>query len=225
MLLLASYEDNKVLVKNQIAEVKRGQFVGSLSFFAKRWGVSRDRVSSFLKLLESDGMIIRTLSGHIQQITICNYESYQDVPDSFPTDSQQNVYSLPTDGLPTKEIKEIQEYNNINNNNARTREERVSWQWERENGFGEQIKATHMMAIGRKFSLNRNQVLQYVQAFLDKCQIGDHGHRDIGHFGNHLNNFIDEEEKKPKPVEAPRQRKVITNQDTYKLMQEMGWQD
>jgi hypothetical protein len=73
------------------------------------------------------------------------------------------------------------------------------------------------MAIGRKFSLNRPQVIQFVGAFLDKCQIGDHGHRDIGHFGNHLCNFIDEELKKPKPIEQPKARKVIEGQEIFNL--------
>ena len=41
MLFLASYEDNKTVIGNKIVEVKRGQFLGSLSFFMKRWGISK----------------------------------------------------------------------------------------------------------------------------------------------------------------------------------------
>jgi hypothetical protein len=220
MLFLASYEDNKTLVKNQIAEVKRGQFIGSLSFFTKRWGVSKERVINFLKLLQSDGMIDKKSDKNITIITICNYESYQDVPDNLPDNlSDYKPDNLP-DNLPdtTKEVKEVKEFNN-NNLNARTREERVPWEDGRERGFGEQIKANQIMAIGRKFSLNRPQVIQFVGAFLDKCQIGDHGHRDIGHFGNHLCNFIQDELKRQgeKPTEQPTAKKVIEGSEIFNL--------
>lgn len=110
MLFLASYEDNKVLVGNRIVEVKRGQFQGSLSFFMKRWKVSKDRVINFLRLLQSEGMILKETDRNIPLITICNYESYQDVPDNL-------LYHLPDnlpDNLPdtTKEVKEIKEIYN-----------------------------------------------------------------------------------------------------------------
>ena len=103
MLFLASYEDNKMLVKNQIANVKRGQFIGSLSFLAKRWCVSRDRVAAFLKLLQSDGMIIKESDKNITQITICNYDTYQDVPTTDNTTDRQPI------------IQQTDTINNINN--------------------------------------------------------------------------------------------------------------
>lgn len=218
MLFLASYEGNKTNVGSKIVEIKRGQFIGSLSFFMKRWGVGKERIINYLRLLQSDGMIDKVSDKNITIITICNYESYQNVPDNLPdNNSDYHADNLP-DNLPdtTKEGKEVKEINN-NNLNARTREERVPWEDGREKGFAEQIKANQIMAIGRKFSLNRPQVIQFVGAFLDKCQIGDHGHRDIGHFGNHLCNFIDEELKKPKPIEQPKARKVIEGQEIFNL--------
>ena len=217
LLILASYEDNKVLVGDKLIEVKRGQMIASCDFLAKRWGCSKSTVSKFLELLESDNMVERYTERKITKLTICNYDSYQQSEDNASNDIP-NDYRTIAERLPNelKKLEEIQEINN-NNLNARTREERVSWDDGREKGFAEQIKANQIMAIGRKFSLNRPQVIQFVGAFLDKCQIGDHGHRDIGHFGNHLCNFIDEELKKPKPIEQPKARKVIEGQEIFNL--------
>ena len=57
MIFLASYEDNRVLVGNHLVSLKRGQFIASIAFLVKRWGVGKDKVINFLKLLQVDGMI------------------------------------------------------------------------------------------------------------------------------------------------------------------------
>lgn len=111
MLFLASYEANRVNIGNRIVEVKRGQFLGSLAFLSKRWGVSKERVISFLRLLQSDGMIDKSSDKNITLITICNYESYQDIPDNLPDRLQDNPADNLPDNLPdrTKEGKEVKE--------------------------------------------------------------------------------------------------------------------
>jgi hypothetical protein len=210
MIFLASYEDNRTVIGNKIVEVKRGQFLGSLSFFMKRWGVSKERVINFLRLLQSDGMINKVSDKNVTLITICNYESYQDVPDNKADNlSDYKVNSL-LDNLPdtTKEGKEIKEINN-NNLNAHTRVEKVSWEREREVGFGEQVKANQIMAFGRLFSLNRSQVIQYLESFLDTCQIKGVGHKDVGHFGAHLRMFIEAEIKKPKSPQPKKSKNIL----------------
>lgn len=210
LLLLASYEDNKAFVGNRVTEVKRGQFVASLRFLAERWKTSKDRVNAFLKLLAQENMICRESDKNTTLITICNYESYQENSESAETPSRHLQDTSETPSRQTKEIQEIQEIN-INNLNARTREERVPWERDREVGFGEYVKANQMMAIGRLYSLDRAQVIRYIEAFLDKCQIGGYGHKDIGHFGSHLSNFIEKEMAKPSAVPAQQQQKKSKN--------------
>ena len=219
LLIMASFEDNKVLVGDKLIEVKRGQMIASCDFLAKRWGCSKSTVFKFLELLESDNMVERYTERKITKLTICNYESYQQKEESA-SNELSNDYRTIAERLPN-ELKNVEEDKEINNNNlnARIREERVPWDDGRERGFGEQIKANQIMAIGRKFSLSRPQVIQFVGAFLDKCQIGDHGHRDIGHFGNHLCNFIGEELKRQgeKSTEQPKARKVIEGKEIFNL--------
>jgi hypothetical protein len=51
--------------------------------------VSRDTVRRFLDALESDTMIARKSTHKMTQITICNYDTYQDVPTSDNTTDRQ----------------------------------------------------------------------------------------------------------------------------------------
>ncbi len=213
LLCLANYEDGRVLVGSNIIELKRGQLAVSFSFLAERWKCSKSTAAKFIELLESDKMVERNTERKATILTICNYDSYQQKEDELRTISERLSNDCRTIAERNKEEKEI----NNNISNARTREERISWDSGRERGFGEQVKASQIMALGRKFSLNRTQMIQYIEAFLDKCQIGDHGHRDIGHFGNHLSNFIEDEIKKPKPIEQPKAKRVIEGKEIFNL--------
>lgn len=111
LLWMATHEDKKVLVGNQLVELKRGQFIASNSFLAERWDTSERTVLRFLELLEKDGMLHRCTHRKITIITICNYEKYQGNSKGICTDTC-------TDGAPMahrwrteiKEIKEDKEY-------------------------------------------------------------------------------------------------------------------
>lgn len=222
MLFLASYEDNKVLVGNRIAEVKRGQFQGSLSFFMKRWRVSKDRVINFLRLLQAEGMILKETDRNIPLITICNYESYQDVPDNLP-------YYLPDnlpDNLPdtTKEVKEVKEINNTNNR-AHAREENVSWIESVERSFAERFKAQGCaMQMAKVTGKNAKEIMTLLDVYMALRQLTDRGHKDFNQFVSlfkwHIVN-----NKVSTPAEVAQPQKTITNEDTYRLMKQMGWQD
>lgn len=59
LLLLANYEDNKVLVGEHLVDLKRGQLIASLAFLAGRWNTSKSTVLRFLDLLESETMVKR----------------------------------------------------------------------------------------------------------------------------------------------------------------------
>lgn len=217
MLFLASYEDNKTLVKNQIANVKRGQFIGSLSFLAKRWCVSRDRVAAFLKLLQSDGMIIKESDKNITQITICNYESYQDVPDTFSTPSLHLADTSPTPCRQTKEIQEIQELY-INNSNACTREERVSWNPSVEQGYLERFKAQGsaklmMRATGKTLA----ETTQLLDVYMATRQMQDIGHKDFSHFCEAFKQAILKDKIKIPTAPTPQPR-VVSGQAIFDLI-------
>ena len=95
LLLRANSEDTKVLIDSSLVECKRGQFITSLSKLAEEWNVSRDIVRHFLNMLESDTMIIRNTTQKYTQITICNYDSYQDVATTEPQLSHDTPITEP----------------------------------------------------------------------------------------------------------------------------------
>ena len=214
MLLMASYEDNKSFVGNQVMEVKRGVLVASLRFLADRWKVSKDRVNAFLKLLSQEGMISRETNKNTTLITICNYESYQDNSDDSQTPSRHLQDTTSTPSRQTKEIQEIQEINN-NNSNAHTREDLPTWEEVRERGFKEAFKQSgQIMALARNCRLNAQEICNYLERYMNERQIIDLGHQDSRHFAKGFKKYVEDEMKKPKPTETP---KVIEGAAIYNL--------
>lgn len=77
ILLTVYFEESEVLIGNQTLVCKRGQYVGSLSFWATRWGWGVKRVRLFLGLLKNDSMIETETNPKWTRITVCKYDSYQ----------------------------------------------------------------------------------------------------------------------------------------------------
>ncbi len=77
LLLLANHSDNKCMVWNKVEEIKRGSFITSELKLMDRWGLGRKKVQLFLKLLESESMIVRSANNKRTAITIVNYDVYQ----------------------------------------------------------------------------------------------------------------------------------------------------
>lgn len=75
---LAQWEDKEWLVDGKVLTIKRGSVVASTKFLMKRWKVgSNNTVIRFLKLLEDNGMITRSVLGSkTAVITVANYEQY-----------------------------------------------------------------------------------------------------------------------------------------------------
>ena len=219
MLFLASYEDNRTLVKNQIIEIKRGQFIGSISFFVKRWEVSKDRVINFLKLLWSDGMIDKKSDKNVTIITICNYESYQDVPDNLPdNNSHYQADNLP-DNLPdtTKEGKEIKEHINKHTNSACAREGIVSWDAVREQGYFDTFKGQgSAIPFSKRVGKTPQEVMQLAEIYMATRQLKDKGHKDYNEF---INLFLwhVENNKITIPTQPKAEKKVISGKDVLNV--------
>ena len=119
LLLRANHEDKKVLIDGSLKLCKRGDFITSLSKLATEWKVNRDTVRRFLDLLESDNMIARVSTHKMTQITICNYDSYQDKPTTDTT--TDSATDTTTDRQLTQQQADTNNnYNNDNNVNKET---------------------------------------------------------------------------------------------------------
>jgi hypothetical protein len=74
-----NHQSTKVLIEGELIECKRGQSINSLATWVRilgdEWTVQKLR--TFLKLLEKDGMINTEGLRKTTRVTVCNYESYQ----------------------------------------------------------------------------------------------------------------------------------------------------
>lgn len=93
LLLEANFADAKRLINGEIITFERGQVYKSQTEFAHRWGWSRKKVTAFLKVLQSDGMITIKSTTKGTTITIENYELYQDSGTTVGTskEHQKNI--------------------------------------------------------------------------------------------------------------------------------------
>lgn len=109
LILLANHEDKKIVLGNEIIEVKRGSFVTSEVKLSDKWGWSRSKVRSFLELLENDKMIAKESDNKKTTISIVNYSVYQD--------SENNKANNDLDNEKTSKKHQKDTSNNINNIN------------------------------------------------------------------------------------------------------------
>jgi DNA replication protein DnaD len=89
MLIAVNYSDSKTLIKGKLYEVKRGQSIMSLDSWAKRWSWDKSKVRRFLNTLQNDNMIELKSDTITTQLTICNYDSYQDEQNESETQTKR----------------------------------------------------------------------------------------------------------------------------------------
>jgi DNA-binding transcriptional regulator YhcF (GntR family) len=77
LLLEVNHKDNKFMLGSELVEVKRGQTITSIRQLCERWNWSNSKVTKFLKMLESDGMLSVKSDTKKTLITIDNYDIYQ----------------------------------------------------------------------------------------------------------------------------------------------------
>lgn len=77
LISLANYSEQKVEIGGILMVCKRGELLRSLETLAGRWGCDKSKARRFLKLLESDGMVILKNETKTTRITICKYDDYQ----------------------------------------------------------------------------------------------------------------------------------------------------
>ena len=78
LLLLANHEDKETIFDKKPILVKRGQRITSVRELSARWGWGKDKTLRFLRLLESEKMIVKDSDSRRTLITIVNYGIYQD---------------------------------------------------------------------------------------------------------------------------------------------------
>lgn len=93
LLMLANHAENTWHWNGQAFHCKPGQLITSLNSLADKCGsgVSRRKVQTALRFFENCGFLVKRTSRHNTLITICNWESYQNVPEGDVTGPDQHL--------------------------------------------------------------------------------------------------------------------------------------
>lgn len=108
LLMKACHKPNKLNIKGQLIELKRGQQARSEVTLSKEWGWSRGKVRRFLTRLENDSMIVHETTHLTSVISICNYDSFQSV--STEGDTANGTGNGTADGHLTVHKQEVKEF-------------------------------------------------------------------------------------------------------------------
>lgn len=218
LLLKVSHEDKKILMGNQLVELKRGQINISFSSLAELWKTSRASAERFVEILEQEQMISREVRRKVSIITICNYESYQDKKRGKRDDDEPIVIRSRDTIKEDKEDKEI--YIDLTNAPApRTREENPAWDEARESGFVERFKAQgSAILIMRVTGKSPEDVMRLLDVYLASRQMKDLGHKDFNHFLEAFQYAIKNNKISiPVTPAQSKEKKVISGADIFKV--------
>jgi uncharacterized phage protein (TIGR02220 family) len=94
LLLEVNHKDNKVLLGNEVIDLKRGQTITSIRQLCDRWGWSNTKVKQFFSLLQQDGMVTIKSDTKKTLITVEKYDFYQCFDDTKTT---QNTHENDTE--------------------------------------------------------------------------------------------------------------------------------
>ena len=104
LILSANFRDKTIMVNGKPFLVRRGSFLTSVRKLSERWGWSRGKVSRFLSVLQTDGMI-ETGTPNGTLITVVNYGVYQVRRDTKrDTNGTRTGQRRDTDGAQEKEL-------------------------------------------------------------------------------------------------------------------------
>ena len=109
LLLNVNHKERKVVMGTSIYKCKKGMMITSQKKLCKLFGWGNSRLRTFLLLLQKDEMIVVKTNQKLTQISLLNYDTYQDSK-PLATHKQTTTNSLPNTN------------NNVNNDNKEIRE-------------------------------------------------------------------------------------------------------
>ena len=112
LLLLANHEDKETIFDKKPILVKRGQRITSVRELSARWGWGKDKTLRFLRLLESEKMIVKESDSRRTLLTIVNYGIYQDCE----TENETVIRTLTGQSQATNKNDKNDKNNNICSN-------------------------------------------------------------------------------------------------------------
>ena len=111
ILMSVNHIEKKFAIKDKLFIVKRGESIHSLTTWGKRWKWDKSKVRRFLNLLQSDSMVVLTNEQKTTRLTVCNYDSYQNIRIDVEPKLKRKRNAVETHLTPNNND------NNINNDN------------------------------------------------------------------------------------------------------------
>lgn len=109
ILLEVNHAPAKVVINNKIYDCNRGEKLYSLDTWASRWGTNKSKVRRFLTLLRNDNMIVLKSETQTTRLTVCKYDTYQDMRNGDETHVKHKRHADETHLTPIEEGKEEKE--------------------------------------------------------------------------------------------------------------------
>lgn len=124
LLLSANHSDKKILFNGELIIVKRGQVLTSIRKLSAKWSWSVNRVYRYLRLLESDNMLIKESDNDKTLLTIVNYEVYQclEYTDGNTVGNTGEYKAETPASTPSEHKQECKEDKNAKNEKKQTRD-------------------------------------------------------------------------------------------------------
>lgn len=110
ILMTVNFTANKLMIKGEVIDCKRGQSVRSLDTWATEWKTTKKTVSNFFKLLQKENMIRVENLRVTTRITVCKYDSYNSSVNADYTAQDTQTTTHTSRRLPP--INNDKEYNN-----------------------------------------------------------------------------------------------------------------
>ena len=126
ILLEVNHAPAKVVINNKIYDCNRGEKLYSLDTWANRWGTNKSKVRRFLQLLQNDSMIVLKSETQTTRLTVCKYDTYQDMRNGDETHLKRKRNGDETHLTPIEEGKEEKEGKELFLLKKETKEENLS---------------------------------------------------------------------------------------------------
>ena len=130
ILLMVNHKENKVLFRDELINVERGERITSQVKLSDRWGWSRGKVRKFLTMLESDNMLVVRTDKRKTVLKVVNYNVYQDNNNSKSQQTEQEKDKR-TSKRKTREKQETEQEattnNNVNNENNDNNKKKINY--------------------------------------------------------------------------------------------------
>jgi hypothetical protein len=105
ILLEVNHSGQKIQIGYDILECGRGESLNSLDTWAKIFNWHKSKVRRFLKMLESDSMIVLKKCEKTTHLKVCNYETYQGERNTSETEVKRKRNGSETEVTPNNNDK------------------------------------------------------------------------------------------------------------------------